>query len=107
MFPRHVAADHGNMALWKSLTALLLKIRLRSIVMPITPFLRNQSFDPELVAAMSVAFTNASAALGLADRTDQITALVAGYIIGLAQKGVRTSEALYLDTMREFKADHK
>jgi hypothetical protein len=56
---------------------------------------------------MSVAFTNASAALGLADRTDQITALVAGYIIGLAQKGVRTSEALYLDTMREFKADHK
>jgi hypothetical protein len=71
--------------------------------MPITPFLRDRAFDPETIAAMSAAFTEACAALGLADRTDPITELVARHIIELAQTGVRTSDALYLGTMQRFK----
>jgi hypothetical protein len=72
--------------------------------MPITPFLRNQAFDPELIEAMSAAFTKACTALGLSDRADPITELVARYIIECAQRGLRTETALYLSAIREFNA---
>ncbi len=73
--------------------------------MPITPFLRNQAFDPDLIDAMSAAFTQACTTLGLVDRADPITELVARYIIELAQRGIRTHTALYLATIEEFKSD--
>jgi hypothetical protein len=53
--------------------------------MPITPFLRNQVFQPEQIGAMSEAFTCACTSLGLADHTDPIAKLVANHIIQLAQ----------------------
>lgn len=71
--------------------------------MPITPFLRHEAFQPEHIDEMSDAFTRACAALGLVDRADPITALVARHIIDVAQTGVHASEALYLSTMSEFK----
>ena len=40
--------------------------------MPIIPFLRGQVFDPELIEAMSMAFTKACDTLGLVDRADPI-----------------------------------
>jgi hypothetical protein len=67
-----------------------------SAAMPITPFLRNQAFESEHIAAMSEAFVLACTSLGLADRTDPITELVARHIIEQAQAGVRTANALYL-----------
>lgn len=73
--------------------------------MPITPFLRNQAFDPETVAAMSEAFQNACRALGLADREDRLNELVAKRLIELAQTGVRSPSALYMRTLQEFKAN--
>jgi hypothetical protein len=70
--------------------------------MLITPFLRNQAFEPEQIVAMSEAFVRACTSLGLADRADPITELVARHIIQQAQAGVRTSTALYLSAMGEF-----
>ena len=55
--------------------------------MPITPFLKGQAFDPELVEAMSAAFERTCDALGLTERTDPITTLVAEKIIEAAQRG--------------------
>jgi hypothetical protein len=73
--------------------------------MPITPFLNGQVFDPEAIAIMGEAFTEACQALGLKDRNDSMTELVAKNIIKLAQRGVRTKTALYLATIKEFKAN--
>ena len=72
--------------------------------MPITPFLRNQAFDPEAIQVMSSAFTKACATLGLADRSDPITALLALHIIKAAQRGIKTDAALYSSAMQEFKS---
>ncbi len=72
--------------------------------MPITPFLRHQAFEPDTIEAMSYAFQNACRALGLTDRGDPLNELVARHIIELAQRGVRTPTALYMLTLKEFKA---
>lgn len=71
--------------------------------MPIRPLFAGQAFDPETVEAMSDAFDDVCAALGLADRADPITELVARRLIELAQRGIRTKTALYLAAMQEFK----
>jgi len=73
--------------------------------MPITPFLRNQAFDPELIEVMSSAFTKTCAAIGLSDRTDPMTQLVAQHIIEAAQRGIRNETALYFSALKEFKSD--
>jgi elongation factor P hydroxylase len=73
--------------------------------MPITPFLRGQAFDPEIVEAMGKAFVTTCDALGLNDRTDAMTELVAEKIIELAQRGLRTPTALYLAAMQDFESD--
>lgn len=73
--------------------------------MPITPFLRGQAFDPDILRAMGDAFIEAQKTLGLKDRNDKLTELVARRIIELAQQGVKTKAALYLMTVQEFKAN--
>lgn len=73
--------------------------------MPITPFLRDKAFSPELIESMGEALTAACTELGLNDRSDRLTEVVASTIITLAQRGVRTKTALYLMTMRAFKAN--
>ena len=73
--------------------------------MPITPFLHNQAFDPETIQVMSSAFTKVCASLGLSDRSDPITELLARHIIKAAQRGIRTDAALYSSAMEEFKSD--
>lgn len=60
--------------------------------MQITPFLQNQAFDPETVELMSRALTDACAALGLRDRADQMTELIAEHIVELAQQGMLIQE---------------
>jgi hypothetical protein len=69
--------------------------------MPITPFLRGQAFDPETVEVMGKAFV----ALGLTDRADAMTNLVAEKIIELAQRGFKNPLALHLAAMSEFESD--
>jgi hypothetical protein len=57
--------------------------------MPIRPFLSGQVFDPEAIQAMSDAFTSVCAGLGLVERDDPATQLIARRIIEHAQRGVR------------------
>jgi hypothetical protein len=64
--------------------------------MPITPFLSGQAFDPETVEAMGKAFVTTREALGLSDRDDAMTRLVARKIIECAQRGFKDSTALQL-----------
>src|SRR5262245_59290368 len=71
--------------------------------MPVTPYLRNRAFDPELLAAMSAAFTDACNSLGIAKgRDDAVVELVASHIIEAAQRGMRLRTALYLSAMQKF-----
>ena len=62
--------------------------------MPITPFLDGQPFDQEAIDRMSAAFVAVCAKLGLADRSDPATLMVAGKVIELAQRGVNDVETL-------------
>ena len=72
---------------------------------PITPFLRGQAFDPETVDAMAKAFVTTCEALGLSNRDDSMTELVAETIIELAQRGIKDPTALHMATIKEFKSD--
>lgn len=72
--------------------------------MPITPFLRNQAFDPETVEAMGKAFVMTCEALGLNGRADAMTSLVAEKIIEAAQRGFKNPAALYSAAIKEFKS---
>lgn len=73
--------------------------------MPITPFLRHQAFGPEQIEAMSTAFANTCQALGLSDRTEKLTEIVAQNVIELAQRGVLDPVALTEATLQSLKAE--
>ena len=62
--------------------------------MPIADFLQGQSFDSDTRRAMNSAFGDIRAALGLTDRTDQATGVVAMRLIQLAKAGERDAERL-------------
>ena len=72
--------------------------------MPITSFLRDQHFSPEMIETMGSAYMQACTELGLSDRKGAMTELVARHIITLAHRGVHTQTALYLSTAHEFRA---
>ena len=71
--------------------------------MPITPFLRGQAFDPELVNAMGTALSKTCDALGLTERSD--ATLVAEKIIELAERGLRNPTAIHRMAMTELKSN--
>ncbi|MGA8321555.1 MAG: hypothetical protein WB774_12215 [Xanthobacteraceae bacterium] len=66
--------------------------------MPIAHFLSNQAFDQKIIEAMSEALTDACHSLGLVDRTDQLTELVARYIIA-------HQDPLYIRALAQLKAN--
>jgi hypothetical protein len=68
---------------------------------PITPFLRGQAFDPELVSAMGAALSKTCDELGLTERSD--ATLVAEKIIELAERGLRNPTAIHRMAMNELK----
>ena len=72
--------------------------------MPITPFLRGQAFDPELVDAMGAALSKTCDALELTERTDPMITLVAEKIIELAERGLRNPTAIHRMAMIELKS---
>lgn len=63
--------------------------------MPIRQALVEQSFDPEQVRAMAVAFEKACQSLGLTDTPDPLTDIVARKIIEMAKAGERDPNRLY------------
>ena len=54
--------------------------------MPLTPYLNGRSFDPETLKCMGLAFDAACKQLGLKDRTDSLTQVVAESVIALARR---------------------
>ena len=55
--------------------------------MPIRPFLNGAAFEPEAIRNMSVVFESVCAELGLSDKDDPATRLVASKIIEFARSG--------------------
>ncbi len=70
--------------------------------MPITPYLRGQVFDPEIVRTMSFAFQRAREALGLRLTDDPATRLVAEKVIELTTRSVRDADTLRAMVLKEF-----
>jgi hypothetical protein len=70
-----------------------------------TPFLRGQAFDPETVEAMGKALVSTCEALGLSNRNDAMTKVVAEKIIELGQRGIKNPTALHFAAMKEFRSD--
>lgn len=54
----------------------------------------NGSFDPETIKVMTTAYESALADLGLIDRNDPITELVANTILTIASTGERDPELI-------------
>ena len=77
----------------------------KSALMPITPFLRGQAFDPETVEVMGKAFVTTCEALGLSGADDAMSRLVAEKIIELAERGLKNPTALHLAAIKEFKSN--
>lgn len=78
--------------------------RKKARVMPITPFLKGQVFEPEITRAMGIAFENASKILKLVDRSNPLTELVAAKIIELAAMGERDPERLCAGVLAVYKS---
>ncbi|HWM47930.1 MAG TPA: hypothetical protein VNR11_13580 [Xanthobacteraceae bacterium] len=68
--------------------------------MAIYRLLQNSSFDPEAVEIMTTAYEAARERLGLVDRSDPLTELVAGRIIEIARTGVRDPGQLCEQVLR-------
>jgi hypothetical protein len=57
--------------------------------MPLTPYLKEATFDPQAIEAMSAAFEAVCESLQLANRSDPITEIVARQVIEVAGTGER------------------
>jgi hypothetical protein len=75
--------------------------------MPIRHFLDGKTFAPETIQAMSDAFSLVCNSLGLIDRDDPATRLVAERIIAHAERGVTARSDLYAVVIAEFRAGSK
>ena len=62
--------------------------------MAIYGYLQNSGFDPETIRIMTTAYEAARDRLGLVDRSDPLTQLVARKVIEVAQTGVRDPDDL-------------
>jgi hypothetical protein len=57
--------------------------------MPLTPFLKEATFDPQAIDAMSAAFEAACGSLQLVNRSDPLAEIVARKVIEVAGTGER------------------
>ena len=72
--------------------------------MPIYELLRRQGgvFVPEEIAMLGTTFEDVLQALGLADRKDQMTEMVAKKLVELATSGIRDPDRLRALTVQAF-----
>ena len=64
---------------------------------------RESSFDPETMRSMNEAFAGSLASLGLKDKDDALTMIVAETLIALAQQGERDAGRLEAATLEAFR----
>ena len=69
--------------------------------MPLTKFLEGMVFDPETIQRMGLAFDDACRQLGLADRADPLTAIIANKIIATAAAGERDPQRLCEEALKK------
>ncbi len=62
--------------------------------MPLTPFLKEATFDPEAIRAMTTAFEAVCKALQLVVRSDPVTEIVARKVIEVAGTGERDPDRI-------------
>ena len=62
--------------------------------MPLTPFLTENTFEPESIKAMSAAFEAVCEALRLTPRSDPITEIVARKVVEVAGTGERDPDRI-------------
>jgi hypothetical protein len=62
--------------------------------MPLTPFLKEATFDPEAIKAMSAAFEAVCESLQLLNRSDPIREIVSRKVIEVAGTGERDPERI-------------
>ena len=72
-------------------------------IVPIHRLLEPGVFQPEEVAALAHVFDDVLHTLGLVDRTDRVTTLVAKKVIELAQTGERDADRLKQLTIEAFR----
>jgi hypothetical protein len=77
----------------------------RGGAVPIYRLFQGQAFEPEQVAMLAQVFDDVLPLLGLTDREDLVTTLVAHKIIELAQTGVRDPARLRQLVLDAFKKD--
>ena len=73
--------------------------------MSIERLLQERVFEPEIVSVMSGAYERALRALGLTNRTDPVTELLAQTILSVVESGVRDAQLIYELTMAALKMD--
>jgi hypothetical protein len=74
--------------------------------MPITSFLNGAKFDRGTKRVMGVAFEMTRAALGIADRPDQVNEIVATTIMELAKQGERNPDLLCERTLQSLRGQY-
>lgn len=70
--------------------------------MPLKPFLKGRIFDPEAITAMTEVFVDLCDRLGLKDKADSATQLVAEKVIELAGTGAYDEDGLRAAALRAF-----
>ena len=66
-------------------------------------FVHEAEFEPELLASMGIAFAAACEALGLAEKPDKVTEVVARRVIALARSGEHDPERLKAAVLETFR----
>jgi hypothetical protein len=69
----------------------------------LTHFLAGRTFETDQIGVMSVAFADTCKALCLSEADHPLLPLVAQRVIGLGQRGVKTTAVIYLLTLEEFR----
>jgi hypothetical protein len=72
-------------------------------VMPITPFLNGERFDPESTRVLSVALEMVCIALRTGDCEDDIKQAIATKLIALAKAGERNPDILCEEALRDIR----
>jgi hypothetical protein len=82
---------------------MVVVLREGSTFMPIRSFVDEKLFAPELIESMAVAFNGTCASLGLVDKSDKATEVVAKTIIDLAKAGEHDPERLQSAALKFFR----
>ena len=72
--------------------------------MPLQKLLEGRVFDDEAVATMGAAYHCALASLGIKDRSDPLTWMIAETVIDMFDDGVRDGELICAQTVAKFRA---